>query len=251
VRPSLDCLPGDEWLLDDSEVAVRSVDEVTLLPPAVVHQTYLLRSFLRLGSIATRSSLLSLASGSWTPTKLELSSLPETRTSAQVTIGSHLRGGLLYRDPLIRTTVAQHAGPLPKSVLYVHRIAPRFVVQSSKGSERVCYPSSLYGETYYILLSDHFSNTFYGAPVRRLSGLHGETCYVLLCDNFSNALYGAALHSRTPPIEWHLQLSQLKRIPHPVPHVRGEATPDEQFLGSLTRRKLKQLSIRDLWLASE
>jgi hypothetical protein len=196
--------------------------------------------------------LLSLASGSWTLTKLELRSLPEKRTSVQVTIGSHLRGGLLYRDPLIRTTVAQHADTLlyvhrfaasdpghaidpapPASPLsnYVHRFAasdpghainpappvsplsnPGFVVQSSKGSERVRYPSSLYGETYYILLRDHFSNTLYGAPIRRLSGLHGETCYVLLCDNFSNELYGAALCSKTPPIEWRLQLSQLKRI---------------------------------------
>jgi hypothetical protein len=38
--------------------------------------------------------------------------------------------------------------------------------------------------------------------VRRLSGLHGETCYVLLRDHFSNTLHGAALRSKAPPIEW-------------------------------------------------
>jgi hypothetical protein len=36
-----------------------------------------------------------------------------------------------------------------------------------------------------------------------------------------------------------------------VHHIRGEATPEEEALGTLTRRKLKQLSIWDLWLASE
>jgi hypothetical protein len=36
-----------------------------------------------------------------------------------------------------------------------------------------------------------------------------------------------------------------------VHHIRGEATPEEEALGNLTRRKLKQLSIWDLWLASE
>jgi hypothetical protein len=49
-----------------------------------------------------------------------------------------------------------------------------FVVQSSKDNERV----------------------------RRLSGLHGETCYVFLHDHFSNTLYSAALRSKAPPIEW-------------------------------------------------
>jgi hypothetical protein len=49
-----------------------------------------------------------------------------------------------------------------------------FVVQSSKGSERV----------------------------RCLSGLDGETCYVLLRDHFSNTLFGTALRSKAPPIEW-------------------------------------------------
>jgi hypothetical protein len=38
--------------------------------------------------------------------------------------------------------------------------------------------------------------------VRRLSGLNGETCYVLLLDHFSDTLYGAALRSKAPPIEW-------------------------------------------------
>jgi hypothetical protein len=46
----------------------------------------------------------------------------EKRTNADVTIGSHLRGGLLYSDPLIRPTAAQHANPLPKQVLCVHRV---------------------------------------------------------------------------------------------------------------------------------
>ena len=36
-----------------------------------------------------------------------------------------------------------------------------------------------------------------------------------------------------------------------VHHSRGEATADELALGSFTRRKLKQLPIWDLWLASE
>jgi hypothetical protein len=36
-----------------------------------------------------------------------------------------------------------------------------------------------------------------------------------------------------------------------VHHIRGKATPDELALGSFTRRKLKQLPILDLWLASE
>jgi hypothetical protein len=36
-----------------------------------------------------------------------------------------------------------------------------------------------------------------------------------------------------------------------VHHIRGKATPDELALDSFTRRKLKQLPIWDLWLASE
>jgi hypothetical protein len=36
-----------------------------------------------------------------------------------------------------------------------------------------------------------------------------------------------------------------------VHHIRDEATPEEEALGTLTRRMLKQLSIWDLWLASE
>jgi hypothetical protein len=74
--------------------------------------------------------------------------------------------------------------------------------------------SGLHGETSYVLLRDRFSSTLYGA-VRRLSGLHGETCYVLLGDRFGNTLYGANLCSKAPPIEWHLQLSQLKWIHAP------------------------------------
>ena len=39
---------------------------------------------------------------------------------------------------------------------------------------------------------------------------------------------------------------------HEVVHrIRGKATPEEQALGSFTRRKLKQLPIWDAWLASE
>jgi hypothetical protein len=57
--------------------------------------------------------------------------------------------------------------------------------------------------------------------VRRLSDLHGETSYVLLHDHFSNSFYIAALHSKAPPIEWHLQLSQLKRI-HALHTVSGK-----------------------------
>ena len=36
-----------------------------------------------------------------------------------------------------------------------------------------------------------------------------------------------------------------------VHHIRGKAIADELALGSFTRRKLKQLPIWDLWLASE
>jgi hypothetical protein len=36
-----------------------------------------------------------------------------------------------------------------------------------------------------------------------------------------------------------------------VHHIRGEATPDEQAIGSFMRCKLKQLYALDLWLASE
>jgi hypothetical protein len=36
-----------------------------------------------------------------------------------------------------------------------------------------------------------------------------------------------------------------------VQHIRGKDTPEEQALGSFTRRKLKQLPIWDIWLASE
>jgi hypothetical protein len=126
------------------------------------------------------------------------------------------------------------------------------------------------------LVRDRFSNTLYGAAVRRLSGLYCETSYVLLRDHFSNTLYGATVRSKASPIEWHLQLSQLKRIhaaravadllqticqicgdepddagTHElVDHIRGEDTPDEQAYGSFTRRKLKQLHIGDLRLAS-
>ena len=46
----------------------------------------------------------------------------EKRTNADANIGSRLRGDLLYSDPLIRPTTAQHASPLPKPVLRVHRV---------------------------------------------------------------------------------------------------------------------------------
>jgi hypothetical protein len=36
-----------------------------------------------------------------------------------------------------------------------------------------------------------------------------------------------------------------------VHHIRGNATPDELVLGSVTRRKLTQLPIWNLWLASK
>ena len=48
-----------------------------------------------------------------------------------------------------------------------------------------------------------FLSTLDSERVRRLSGLHGETCYVLLRDHFSNTLHGAALLSKAPPpVEW-------------------------------------------------
>ena len=46
----------------------------------------------------------------------------EKRNNADVTIGSHLRGGLLYSNPLIRPTAAQHPNPLPQQVLCVHPV---------------------------------------------------------------------------------------------------------------------------------
>jgi hypothetical protein len=71
--------------------------------------------------------------------------------------------------------------------------------------------------------------------VLRLSHLHGETCYVLLRDYFSNSLYGAALHSKAPPIEWHLQLSQLKLI-HALRTIFGEAILRLRLILSLRMR---------------
>jgi hypothetical protein len=47
---------------------------------------------------------------------------------------------------------------------------------------------------------------------RRPRGLYDETCCILLRDHFTNTLHGATLRSKAPPIEWYLQLSQLKRI---------------------------------------
>ncbi len=41
------------------------------------------------------------------------------RTNADLTTGSYLREGLLYSDPLIRLTTAQHAKRLPRHVLSV------------------------------------------------------------------------------------------------------------------------------------
>jgi hypothetical protein len=46
----------------------------------------------------------------------------EKRTSANVTIDSHLRGGSLYSESLIRPTAAQNANPLHKPVLCVHHV---------------------------------------------------------------------------------------------------------------------------------
>jgi hypothetical protein len=46
----------------------------------------------------------------------------ERHTNADVTIGSHLHGGLLCSDSLLRPTAAQHANPLPKPVLCVYRV---------------------------------------------------------------------------------------------------------------------------------
>jgi hypothetical protein len=94
------------------------------------------------------------------------------------------------------------------------------------------------------------------------------------------------LRTKAPPINWHLQLSHPKRV-HAlravsgkghsaytdidsfkticqihddeldvamtqvlVHHIRGEVTPDEQAFGTFTRRKIKQLLIWDLQLAS-
>jgi hypothetical protein len=48
--------------------------------------------------------------------------LHEKRTNADVTIGSHLRGGLLYSDLLICPTAAQHAHLLLSKCRCVHRV---------------------------------------------------------------------------------------------------------------------------------
>jgi elongation factor 4 len=48
-----------------------------------------------------------------------------------------------------------------------------------------------------------------------------EKWYVLLCDEISNTLYGALLRSKAPFIEWHFQLSHVKRI-HPLCTILGE-----------------------------
>jgi hypothetical protein len=68
-----------------------------------------------------------------------------------------------------------------------------FVVQSSKDSERV----------------------------RRLSGLHGETCYVLLRDHFSNTYYGATPRSKAPPIEWPAKWLATKGAGPIIPNMFG------------------------------
>jgi hypothetical protein len=49
--------------------------------------------------------------------------LYDTRTNANLTVGSHLRGGLLFRNILIRPTAPQQADPLPKPALCVSRVA--------------------------------------------------------------------------------------------------------------------------------
>jgi hypothetical protein len=47
----------------------------------------------------------------------------EKLTNADVAISSHLLGGLLYGDPLIHPTAAQHAEPLLKPAHCVHHFA--------------------------------------------------------------------------------------------------------------------------------
>jgi hypothetical protein len=152
----------------------------------------------------------------------------EKHTNADVTISSHLRGGLLYSDPLIHPTAAQHADPLPKPAVCFRRSLcrlwprtrhrpcppvsplsePGSVVQSSKDSERIRLPGGLHGESCYVLFRDHFSNMLYGAGVCCFSALYGRT------------LSRAAFRTKAPPIDWHLQLSQLKQI-HTLRTVSG------------------------------
>jgi hypothetical protein len=73
------------------------------------HLAYLLRSSLRLGSVGTTTFVVSLASG--LQRGLDYA-IHEKRTNADVTFGSHLRGGLFYSDPVICATATQHAYPL-------------------------------------------------------------------------------------------------------------------------------------------
>jgi hypothetical protein len=82
------------------------------------------------------------------------------------------------------------------------RIASVFVTPVACMAKRATYSCMTISATRFTVL-----------PNRRLSGLHDETSYVLLRCYFSNAFYGEALCFKAPPIEWCLQLSQLKRIP--------------------------------------
>jgi hypothetical protein len=70
----------------------------------------------------------------------------EKRSSANVTIGYRLRGGLLYGDPPIRPTAAQHADILHKTVLCVHHVVasdPEHDIDPASLSHRCLNPLSL------------------------------------------------------------------------------------------------------------
>jgi hypothetical protein len=81
----------------------------TIVSPSRICRDHNFRGFASVGLLDSNDSWVTL--------------FHAKRTNADVTIGSHLRGGLLYSDPLIRPTAAQHANPLPKPVICVHRVA--------------------------------------------------------------------------------------------------------------------------------
>jgi hypothetical protein len=55
------------------------------------------------------------------PKEVGIALLHVMGTNTDVTLGSHLQGGLHGSDPIIRLTAARHADPLPKHVFCAHR----------------------------------------------------------------------------------------------------------------------------------
>jgi hypothetical protein len=74
-----------------------------------------------LGSVTTASSVVLLASGSWTPTRFGLRSSTRNVPTPMIPLAPTFVED--YSEPLTRPNAAQHADPLPKHVLCAHRVA--------------------------------------------------------------------------------------------------------------------------------